>query len=169
MTKYVIYTDGSSKKIKKTNTYIGGIGVFIVNNNNDSFNKKFYDKDSTNQKMELIACYLGILKIINYSTFIQNADSIIIYTDSMYTINCITKWAKVWELNNWTHYIKKKIKDVKHSDIIKKIYDIYKKYKIIFVHVYSHKTEPKEKKSDDWNIWYGNYMADKLARSAINI
>ena len=32
---------------------------------------------------------------------IDNLDKIILYSDSMYTINCATKWAIEWEKNGW--------------------------------------------------------------------
>jgi hypothetical protein len=34
---------------------------------------------------------------------------------------------------------------------------------VIYRHVSAHKTEPEDKESNEWKLWYGNDMADKLA------
>ena len=66
--------------------------------------------------------------------------------------------------NNWQRNVKGKNKPIKNLDIIKKIRFYSDKYKIIFKHIKSHKMEPKNKNSLEYRDWYGNNMADKLAR-----
>ena len=38
---------------------------------------------------------------------------------------------------------------------------------IKFIHVKAHTKEPINKDSQEYFIWYGNYMADKLAVNAV--
>jgi len=79
-----------------------------------------------------------------------------IYTDSEYSINCLTKWIKVWKKNGWKTTSDKK---VKNTDIIKPIHKYMNKYMIIFHHVNSHTG-----KNDYKSIHNG--IADKLAVKA---
>ena len=107
----------------------------------------------TNQRAELYAI-LKSLKIIN----INDYNSIIIYTDSQYSINCITKWIKNWLKNNWKD---KHNKPVKNRDLIEPIYNIYKtNNNIKFTHILAH-TNLQDCHS------LGNNKADMLARQAI--
>ena len=77
----------------------------------------------------------------------------------MYSINCITKWYKSWEKNNWK---KSDGKPVDNLQLIQKIHYYYKLLDITFVHVKAHKKEPLHT-DKSYNDWYGNMMADKLA------
>lgn len=145
-----IYTDGACINNGKKNAK-AGIGIYI------SENQKISERitgHQTNQRAELFAI-LKTLQIIK----IEDYNSINIYTDSQYSINCITKWIYGWLKNNW---LDSKKKSVKNKDIIEKIYNIKKKHNnISFHHVYSHTN-----KNDIHSI--GNSQADKLARNSLN-
>ena len=97
--------------------------------------------------------------------------SVRVVTDSQYCIDCVTKWCKNWEKNGWRTY---KGEHVKHSTIIKKciayISELEKKIgcKVEFKHVNSHTIPPKDKNGEEWKIWYGNYMADKMVNETMN-
>ena len=145
----VIYTDGACSNNGKKNAK-AGIGIYI--NNMYNISEKLQGKQ-TNQRAELYAI-LKSLKIIN----INNYTSIIIYSDSQYSINCITKWIKNWIKNNWKD---RHNKPVKNKDLIEPIYNIYKKYNNIkFKHILAH-TNLQDCHS------LGNNKADMLARKAI--
>ena len=90
-------------------------------------------------------------------------DSVVIYTDSEYMINSITKWAHSWIKNNWQT---KNKKPVQNKDLILKIYNLHKKHNIYFKHVKAHQSMPSNKYSNAYKLWYGNHMADKLATDA---
>ena len=127
-----------------------GIGIYI--SDNFTISEKLIGL-STNQRAELYAILkaLLIIDIINYK-------NINIYTDSMYSINCITKWIKIWKKNGWKD---SKKKDVKNKDLIDNIYKIYSKYNHInFKHVHAH-----TKNTDIHSIC--NDKADKLARKSL--
>lgn len=97
MNKYEIYTDGAYAK------GYGGVG-FIVYKNGDlvfSFSKAY--TNTTNQRMELMACILAL-------SFITGHQDITIYTDSMYIVGTMNNgwkrrcnndlWDKLDKCNN---------------------------------------------------------------------
>ena len=71
-----------------------------------------------------------------------------IYTDSEYSINCITKWVPGWLRNNWKT---RNNKPVKNKDLLLKLYNLNNKMNIKYIHVKGHSGN------------YGNSQADKLA------
>ena len=155
-----IFTDGSSinnqNKIKRR----GGIGVFFGDNDKRNISKPLKTSKVTNQVAELTACVKGIEKL--FGTEIVNTKQVVIYTDSMYIVNSMTKWAKKWEKNDWMN---SQGKTVENKKLIKKLYYYTNNFNIIFRHVKAHKNEPN-KNSDKYYLWYGNMMADKLATNA---
>lgn len=154
-----LFTDGSC--MKKKSGMLCGYGIHFHNIDNiilkdpdrpiKDISRPFHHPPLTNQRAELYAIYVSLIEIKNKTEF----DSIIIYSDSMYSIETLTKWAKSWEKNGW------KTADngnVKNTDIIMPLYDIVKKLgtKIKFIHVMSH-TGNKDFQS------VGNDIVDKLA------
>ena len=145
----IIYTDGACSNNGKKNAS-AGIGIYSENLYNIS--EKLLGKQ-TNQRAELYAIYKA-LTLVDLSKY----NNIIIYTDSKYSINCITVWIKNWIKNNWKD---KNNKTIKNKDLIINIYNIYKKYSnIYFKHILAHTNN-----QDIHSI--GNKNADILARKAI--
>lgn len=161
MGKIKIFTDGSSLNNNTKNNRSGGIGVFFGIDDPRNISKKLKTKKITNQIAELLACYEGLITLITT----QNLDNkkIYVYTDSKYLIDSITKYADEWEKNGWKRQKNKKIMNL---DLIKKIYYLYQNLSIKFKHINSHQKEPKDKKSKEYKLWFGNMMADKLATDA---
>ena len=163
-----VFTDGSSfNNGSKKKQHYGGIGIFFSDYHEDNTSiclLETKDTPVTNNIAELKACIKAI-EIINDSVF-SNYDKIIVYTDSEYTINSITKWAPNWKKNNWKRKSGTKMVDIKNKDLIEKLYNLYNLYTVELRHVRAHKSEPLNKESEDYRIWYGNMMADKLARDA---
>ncbi len=158
----IVYTDGSTLNNQHKGKRKGGVGVFF--GDNDIRNKSITLIESsmnkvTNQVAEISACIVAIETILE-----NNSDfkSILICSDSMYTINCITKWCKKWEEKNWT---KSDGKIIENLELIKKLSSFYKNHNIKFKHVKGHGKKPLET-SSYYNDWYGNMMADNLATSA---
>lgn len=128
----IVFTDGScsgnGKKCARA-----GYGIYFpcgeFNNTSDAFTIA----PVTNQRAELYAIYKALTQITENYEF----KKILIYSDSLYSIRCVTLWIKNWEKNNWIGTNKKEIKNL---DIIKPIYDIINKHngKIIFRHVKAH-------------------------------
>ena len=65
----------------------------------------------TNQRAELMACKRAI-------EIAPRDRDIIIYTDSKYSIQCLTEWSINWRKNNWTTSEKK---PVENKDLIEPI------------------------------------------------
>ena len=137
----VIYTDGACKG----NPGEGGWGAVIENKK--SVNKLYgYEKNTTNNRMEIVAAIKAL------KTFSEKSD-IIIYTDSKYLMNGINDWINNWKKNNWKTSNKK---DVKNVDLWKIIDELNLKHNIEWNWVKGHSGNP------------GNEMADDLANLAIS-
>jgi ribonuclease HI len=151
-----IFTDGSCLNNQNKINKSGGYGIFFGENDIRNKSIKLTGNKITNQVAELAACLDAIEIVKNDNKIIR------IYTDSMYVINCITVWCKKWEKNNW---INSKGKVVENLELIQKIYNYSKIYKVEFIHINSHMPEP-DKNDINYKYWYGNMMADKLAINA---
>lgn len=150
--KLIAFTDGACINNGKRNAK-AGIGVYFPNSEYPSISISLSGKQ-TNNRAELMAIKLALEKC-------DSQTNLVIYTDSEYSINCITKWAPNWELKNW----KRKGKDVANKELIATILNLYRKFNVELKHVRSHQVEPKE--PEKRRIWYGNMMADKLAVAGI--
>ncbi len=143
--KIIVYTDGSC--MRKKDHIFCGYGVYYPNGEIKNISKPFtQSKPVTHQGAELYAIYKAIKKVVKAYAF----NKLMVYTDSQYSIDCVTKWIVEWKKNNWKT---SKNKDVLHSKIIKNI-DKY-------LSDYSGKIEIKyvPTKSE------GNIDADELAKS----
>lgn len=149
-----IFTDGSTLFNQIPEKRKGGIGVFFGENDNRNISEQIMN-NVTNQRMELLACIKGIK---NCSELDIN-----IYTDSAYVINSITKWIKSWNKSNWKN---SKGQDVKNKDLIVELYNLTQDKNVNFIHVRSHQKKPDNEL--EYKLWYGNKMADELARGCIN-
>lgn len=158
-----IFVDGSSNNNGKENCE-AGFGVYFPTAEHLNISKKI---DETKHKVsnnvgEIMACIEGIRIINNTYEFISK---IIIYSDSEYTINAITLWAKNWKKKGWVRSDKKPIKNL---ELIQELFELYNNQNIEFIHVRSHQKEPKNKKNIEYHKWYGNKMADILAKKSIS-
>jgi len=91
----VIFTDGSSRG----NPGPGGWGAVVVYNDGKLKVAELGGRENhtTNNRMELQAAInsLGFLSKVNCQL------SIVVYSDSSYVVNGITKWVFGWRKNNW--------------------------------------------------------------------
>lgn len=84
----------------------------------------------TNNTMELQAILYALNNIKNKNITVE------LYSDSQYAINCVTKWAKNWERNNWK---KKDGKEISNLELIKEIYYKIEEFPFLsFIHVKGH-------------------------------
>lgn len=91
-----IYCDGACKG----NPGNSGSGLAIYQNNIVTLYTGLFMELGTNNIAELNALKKALEIAKNYN-------EVTIYSDSMYAIDCITKWAYTWEKNNW---VKKVVK-----------------------------------------------------------
>ncbi len=157
----IIYTDGACKNNQNKAIRKGGCGIFFGNNNIiiDNLSVKLDGPKITNQVAELTACILAIENILKLN--LQN-ENIIIKTDSMYTINCINTWFDGWKKRGWK---KADGKPVDNLELIQKLHYYKTTHNIELIHVRAHQNEPN-KDDPNYDDWYGNMMADKLANDA---
>jgi len=148
----IVFTDGACKNNGYHNAK-AGIGIHFPNNELQDVSR-IIQKNPTNQRAELYAILVA-LYYIDKKLGLENK-KIIIKTDSLYSINCITKWIKAWKKNDW---VKKDGEKVKHKEIITRIDAYMQKYDIEFEHVPAHTN-----KTDSDSV--GNRVADELATSA---
>lgn len=165
-----VFTDGNCKNNGKRNA-IGACGIYFTDNKTNAyykFNQVEKVDDATNQKCELMA-FKNLFKLIHDESHYFTNKKIIICSDSMYSINCISKWYLNWYKNNWKTA---KGQDVKNSEIIKEI--LYYKNQIKnniefeFKHVMSHLPEPSKENDLKYKLWYGNNMVDKMINEFID-
>ena len=155
-----IFSDGNVKSNGKKNSK-GGYSVYFGETLPFSqFNTTIINNNQpTNNKMELSGI-LYIFKVLSENPEIFLNINIVIVTDSLYSINCITKWADNWIKNDW---VNSKKEPVKNKELIQKILNLHyntRDIEISFKHVYSHTKEPYNKDSLEWMMWYGNNIVD---------
>ena len=137
-----IYTDGSCL----TNPGKGGWAA-IISDNNEIKKISGNEKNTTNNRMELLAPINALKKI-------KPGSEIKIFTDSQYVKNGITNWIKLWLSNNWKT---SKKEDVKNKDLWIELYNLDKSFNIQWNWVKSHDGNPL------------NEEVDLLAKKAANL
>jgi len=133
--KYTIYTDGACSG----NPGTGGWGAVIFEENKKQINISGKIKNTTNNRMELMAPIMALKKI-------KIKSNVIIFTDSTYVKNGITEWIKKWENNGWKNANKK---PVKNKDLWIKLNDLCKKYKIDWKWIKGHSNNEYNDLADD--------------------
>ena len=139
--KYKIFTDGACSG----NPGPGGWGAVIFDDREKQNNISGKVKETTNNRMELMAPIMALKKI-------KFKSDVTIFTDSTYVKNGITEWIKKWEKNGWKN---SKKKPVKNKDLWIKLNKLCQKNKVIWKWVKGHS-------NNKYNI-----LADKLATQAI--
>jgi ribonuclease HI len=142
--KVRIYCDGACKG----NPGEAGSGLAIYNGNNLNPTLLYgkYLRYGTNNIAELQALYKALLIASKYN-------HAIIYSDSKYSIDCITKWAYSWKRNGW----RKRGGEIKNLNIIQNAHRLYEnvKNRIKIEYIKGHTGIE------------GNELADRMAQLAI--
>lgn len=143
----VIYCDGGCTP----NPGKAGSGVAVYRNNEVSeLWYGLYETMGTNNTAELGALHQSLLIA---QKEIQKGNTVEIKCDSMYSIDCIKKWAISWEKKAWT----KKGGAIKNLEIIQKTYALYNTIKkdVNLSHIKAH------------SGFEGNELADRMTMFAI--
>lgn len=149
-----VYTDGGAKNNGKQNSK-AVYGVYVENMDNLSDVWVVSDLVGTNQVAELMGIREG-LRVINK---LNSSKRVVLCTDSMYGIKCVTDWSKRWKENNWRTA---KNEEVKNRALIEEILELYDNERVEFKHIKSHMKEPEDKKSLHYRMWYGNKKVDEM-------
>ena len=139
--KYKIYTDGACTG----NPGPGGWGAVIFDQDDKQRNISGSEKNTTNNRMELLAAIMSLKKI-------KSNSEVIIFTDSAYVKNGITEWMKNWKKNGWKNSNKK---PVKNKDLWVKLDKLCEANNVTWKWVKGHSTNEF------------NNLADELATKAI--
>ena len=134
-----VYTDGSCLG----NPGNGGWAFIVVEKKNISFRTGF-EKNTTNNRMELLAA----IKALEY---LEQFENITINTDSNYVKQGITTWIFNWKKNNWKTSTKQ---TVKNKELWERLDDLNQRKNINWSWVKAH------------NINKFNNQVDVLARKA---
>lgn len=136
----VIYTDGGCRP----NPGVGGWAAILIAN---SVEKELSGGalETTNNRMELTAAVEALAAL-------KRPCAVVIYTDSEYLRNGITRWMAGWKRNNW---IRKGEGPVKNVDLWKRLDEMASKHTVDWRWVRGH----------DGNVY--NERCDELASRAI--
>jgi len=118
-----IYTDGSC-----LNNPGNGGWAAIINVNGEVKKISGSEKDTTNNKMELMAPIKALQEI-------EKNQQIEIYTDSQYVRLGITDWIHKWTKNNWQT---SKKEPVKNKDLWIELYQLTKSFEVKWIWVRAH-------------------------------
>ncbi|MDC1152235.1 ribonuclease HI [Candidatus Pelagibacter ubique] len=118
-----IYTDGSC-----LNNPGNGGWAAIINQNGEVKEISGSVKDTTNNKMELMAPIMALKQI-------KQNDQIEIYTDSQYVRLGITEWVHKWIKNNWQT---SKKEPVKNKELWIQLYELSNQFEIKWIWVKAH-------------------------------
>ena len=141
--KFKIYTDGACSG----NHGPGGWGAVIFDKDNNQKNISGGERNTTNNRMELLAAIMALKKI-------KNNSDVIMFTDSIYVKNGITEWMVKWKKNGWKNANKK---PVKNKDLWTELDLMTSKFDIKWSWVKAHSTDKL------------NNEVDLIARDAASI
>jgi ribonuclease HI len=144
--KIIIYCDGACSNNQQLQNR-GGWGAILLYKNK-SREISGAERNTTNNRMELLACIKALEKIKNPDLPIE------VFTDSAYLHNCLTqKWYRRWQKNGWLTANKKPVEN-------KDLWTLILKLKNNFPHITFHKVAGHS------HIEL-NERADALAKKAI--
>jgi ribonuclease HI len=136
----VIYTDGGCR----TNPGPGGYGAIVqIGSQRTEYSGGF--RLTTNNRMELMACIVGLSSL-------KTISRVSLYSDSQYVVNGISRgWAKRWRKNNW---MRNKEERAINPDLWERLLELCSKHAVTFNWVKGHANNQ------------GNERCDQLAASA---
>jgi ribonuclease HI len=151
-----VFTDGSCTSNGRKGAKAGFAAWFPDHPSWSSALRVPDDEDQTNNRAELSAIQLGVKTLEDRGEI--DCD-LVIYSDSEYSINCLTSWLPGWMSRGWKTAAGK---DVLHQDLIKDITSRLSKFKSHrFVHVKAHTGG-----LDD--LSKQNAVVDKMAQDVVN-
>lgn len=139
----IAFTDGACSGNGSENSK-GGFGVVLLNNDG-SYNSCYqkFTEGTTNNREELKSILFVLL------TYGKDSPNPIIYSDSAYCVNTLTKWMFQWHQNGW---LKSDNKPPENLDLIKAFYDAFQ---------WGYRMDLRKIKGHNGHEW--NEVADKLA------
>lgn len=141
-----IYCDGGCRDNGRHNS-VGGYGI-VKQYAGEVEELCGYEFDTTNNRMELIACIEALKSVYDKRIHIQ------IITDSNYVVMGLSKWRFAWAENDWRT---SSGKEVKNKDLWIELISLVHEFDAVGIeHCYGH------------SITEGNNRADELANQAMD-
>lgn len=156
-----IFTDGACSDNGKRNAK-AGYGVHVYGNPRFDTNARLLPSEQqTNNRAELRGIQAA-LDLIDQHGEMWDKDytEYKVWTDSEYSIHCLTKWAKGWRANGWKKSDGGLIQNI---DLIKPLHErLQRMPRVTLHHVRGHQTALKGEFPFD-----GNHRADQLATQSL--
>ena len=129
-----IFTDGACSG----NPGPGGWGAILRWRGEE---KEIYggEPDTTNNRMEMMAAIQALEGL-------KRATNVVLYTDSTYLRDGVTKWIHGWKRNGWKTAAKK---PVKNEDLWRRLDDALADHEIDFCWVKGHSGHPENERADE--------------------
>ena len=156
-----IFTDGACSDNGKR-TAKGGYGVHVYTDPRLDISQRLLPNEpQTNNRAELRGIQAALDLVDQYgSQWLSNHTEIRIWSDSEYSIHCLTKWAIGWRKNNWK---KSDGGSIQNIDLIKPLYErLIRMPRVSLHHVRAHQAALKGEFPFD-----GNHRADELATASL--
>ena len=162
-TQYFVFTDGSQIRENRTHKSLSVSWAYVVKRR-DNHSGTVVHRDSgelpkteTNQRAELLSIH-NALRWCEQNLSDPHYD-LNVYSDSDYSIKCLTLWVHAWRRAGWKNANRK---PVKHRDIIEPCFELMERLKrtaghrVLLTHIRSHTHN-----TDFFAI--GNAEADQMA------
>ena len=132
--KLTIYTDGGCIN----NPGPGGYGVVLKKDDKRKELSAGF-RLTTNNRMELMACIVGLKAL-------KRKSSVVIYSDSKYVVDGVQKgWAKRWKANGWMRNKRDRAENV---DLWEELLELCEKHEVGFEWVKGHAGIPENERCD---------------------
>ena len=138
MKKVEIYTDGACSG----NPGLGGYCAILIYKGVEKV-VKGSEKDTTNNRMELLAVIKGLEAL-------KEPCHVDLYSDSQYVVDAFNKgWIETWQQNNWRTSNKS---DVKNVDLWKQLISLTQMNTVNFIKVKGHADNEYNNKCDKFAV-----------------
>ena len=156
-----IFTDGACSDNGKRNAK-AGFGVHVYGTATYDMSQRLLPSEQqTNNRAELRGIQAALDLVDQHGeAWSKDYTEFRIWTDSEYSLNSLTKWAKGWRANGWKKSDGGLIQNI---DLIKPLYErLLRMPRVTLQHVRAHQTALKGEFPFD-----GNHKADQLATQAL--
>ena len=151
-----VFTDGACSSNGRPGAKAGYAVWFPEHKTMSTSQKVPSDQPQTNQRAELSAIHRSTIVLEENGCYDED---VVIYTDSDYSINCLTKWITGWVSRGWKTSVGG---DVLHRDLIEDTSKRLAKFKSYrFIHVRAHT-------GGEDDLSRNNDVVDRMARATID-
>ena len=142
----LVYTDGSARQCSSRRdggeVFPGGFGIVLLCGDR-RLEQYMHVREATINQMEISAIYAALM-LVNPSFHI------VVYTDSKYCINCITKWSVAWRKYGWSNVHGEPVvnRDVIEAILARMSYVVASGGSVTFKHVRGHSGVAENERAD---------------------